>query len=123
YQPYVASTTTRGFSPARAITPRSARGLFSIRTVSSFRPSSVIRTSTLRCRCRSIPTTCRPSYASVIVGLPCLVETDALQLPASARSGGELVHHSTWFVTGNRRLYALTGPRGRRHRERSGAPP
>ena len=33
------------------------------------RPSSVIRTSTLRRRCRSIPTTCRPSYASVIVGL------------------------------------------------------
>jgi hypothetical protein len=35
------------------------------------------RTSALRCRCRSIQTACRPSYASVIVGLPCLVETDA----------------------------------------------
>ena len=55
-------------------------------------PSSVIRTSTLRRRCRSIPTTCLPSYASVIVGLPCLVETDALHLPASARSGGPLLH-------------------------------
>src|SRR6516162_4709066 len=65
----MASITTRGFFPARAITARSAAGLFVIRTVSSLRPSSVIRTSTLRRRCRSIPTTCRPSYASVIVGL------------------------------------------------------
>jgi hypothetical protein len=39
-----------------------------------------------------MPTTCLPSYASVIVGLPCLVETDALHLPASARSGGPLLH-------------------------------
>ena len=69
YQPYVASRTTRGLFPARAITARSAAGLLVIRTVSSLRPSSVIRTSTLRRRCRSIPTTCRPSYASVIVGL------------------------------------------------------
>src|SRR6266536_2115698 len=69
YQPYVASSTTSGFFPHRASTARSAAGLFSIRAVSSFRPSIVIRTSTLRRRCRSIPTTCRPSYASVIVGL------------------------------------------------------
>src|SRR6516225_6411063 len=61
--------TTRGLFPARAITARSAAGLLVIRTVSSLRPSSVIRTITLRRRCRSIPTTCRPSYASVIVGL------------------------------------------------------
>src|SRR5258708_40224899 len=67
-----------------------------MRAVSNLRPSSVIRTSTLRRRCRSIPTTCRPSYASVIVGLPCLVETDASQLPASARSGGPLLHRITF---------------------------
>src|SRR5690349_24443622 len=84
--------TTRGFFPALAISARSAAGLLVIRTVSSLRPSPVIRTITLRRRCRSIPTTCRPSYASVIVGLPCLVETDALHLPASARSGGPLLH-------------------------------
>jgi hypothetical protein len=44
-----------------------------------------------------IPTwpTCRPSYASVIVGLPCLVETDALHLPASAKSGGPVLHRIT----------------------------
>src|SRR5690349_7145723 len=88
--------TTRGFFPALAISARSAAGLLVIRTVSSLRPSSVIRTITLRRRCRSIPTTCRPSYASVIVGLPCLVETDASQLPASARSGGPLLHRITF---------------------------
>ena len=57
--------------PARATTVgrRSAAGLLSMRAVSSLRPSSVIRTSTLRCRCRSIPTTCRPSYDSLIEGL------------------------------------------------------
>ena len=53
-----ASITTFGFFPALAITARSAAGLLVIRTVSSLRPSSVIRTITLRCRCRSIPTTC-----------------------------------------------------------------
>src|SRR6266702_1144686 len=95
YHPYVASSTTLGCLPARAICLRSSAGLLVIRAVSSFRPSPVIRTSTLRRRCRSIPTTCRPSYASVIVGLPCLVETDASQLPASARSGGPLLHRIT----------------------------
>jgi hypothetical protein len=100
--------TTRGCFPARASAARSAAGLMVIRTVSSLRPSSVIRTITLRRRCRSIPTTCRPSYASVIVGLPCLVETDALHLPASARSGGPLLIASLLLrATGH--IGAITG--------------
>src|SRR6266568_1385949 len=63
YHPYVASSTTLGDFPARAITLRSSCGLLVIFAVPRRRPSSVIRTSTLRRRCRSIPTTCRPSYA------------------------------------------------------------
>jgi hypothetical protein len=59
--PYAASSTTLGRLPARAITRRSSAGLLAIRAVSSLRPSAVIRTSTLRRRCRSIPTTCWPS--------------------------------------------------------------
>src|SRR4030095_9689281 len=101
YQPYVASMTTRGFFPARSITARSAAGLLGVGAGSGLRPSSVIRTITLRRRCRSIPTTCRPSYASVIVGLLCLVETDALHLPASARSGGPLLHRITGLSVTN----------------------
>jgi branched-subunit amino acid aminotransferase/4-amino-4-deoxychorismate lyase len=61
YHPYVASSTTFGCCPARAIARRSAAGLLVMCAVSSFLPSDVIRTSTLRRRCRSIPTTCRPS--------------------------------------------------------------
>ncbi len=61
YHPYVASSTTFGRFPARAITRRSAAGLLVMCAVSSFLPSDVIRTSTLRRRCGSIPTTCRPS--------------------------------------------------------------
>ncbi|HLM89316.1 MAG TPA: hypothetical protein VK284_09850 [Streptosporangiaceae bacterium] len=61
YQPYVASRTTLGDFPARAICRRNSAGLLVIRAVSSFFPSAVIRTSTLRRRCRSIPTTSRPS--------------------------------------------------------------
>src|SRR6266568_5815909 len=85
YHPYVASRTTFGCWPARAISLRNAAALLVIFAVPRRRPSSVIRTSTLRRRCRSMPTTCRPSYAVSIGGLPFLVETDALQLPASAR--------------------------------------
>src|ERR1039458_1822264 len=79
YHPYVASSTTLGDSPARAISRRSSCGLLVILAVPSRRPSPVIRTSTDRRRCRSMPTTCRPSCAVSIGGLPCLVETDALQ--------------------------------------------
>src|SRR6266704_3082556 len=68
-----------------SLSSRTSCGLLVIFAVPRRRPSSVIRTSTLRRRCRSIPTTCRPSYAVSIGGLPFLVETDALQLPASAR--------------------------------------
>ena len=49
-----------------AICLRRSAGLLVIRAVSSFRPPAVIRTSTLRRRCRPIPTTSRPSWASVI---------------------------------------------------------
>jgi hypothetical protein len=38
------------------------------------------------------------------MGLPCLVETDALHLPASARSGGPLLHRIRWFVHVARRV-------------------
>jgi hypothetical protein len=41
YHPYVASTTTRGFSLARPGSASSAAGLFVIRAVHSFLPSSV----------------------------------------------------------------------------------
>ncbi len=47
--------------PSRLITRRRPAGVLLIRVVSSFAPSGVIRTSTLRYRCRSIPTTCRLS--------------------------------------------------------------
>src|SRR6266571_5771601 len=70
YHPYVASSTTLGCLPARAISRRSSCGLLVILAVPSRLPSSVIRTSTLRRRCRSMPTICRPSYAVSIGGLP-----------------------------------------------------
>jgi hypothetical protein len=57
YHPYVASTTTRGALPAQAISRRSSAGLLVILAVPSRLPSSVIRTSTDRRRCRSKPTT------------------------------------------------------------------
>jgi hypothetical protein len=60
-QPYVASNTTSGASPARAITARRYSGSFEIRTVSKCSPASVILTSTDRRRCKSIPTICLPS--------------------------------------------------------------
>ena len=65
YHPYVASSTTSGCSPARAITARRYSGSLEIRTVSNVSPVSVIRTSTDRRRCRSIPTNCLPSYDSL----------------------------------------------------------
>ena len=76
YHPYVASSTTCGDFPARAISRRSSAGLLVIFAVPSRLPSSVIRTSTLRRRCRSMPTTCRPSYAVSIGASLVLVETD-----------------------------------------------
>src|SRR6266568_9416161 len=85
YHPYVASSTTLGCLPARAICLRSSAGLFVIFAVPRRRPSSVIRTSTLRRRCRSMPTTCRPSYAVSIGASLAWLETDPLHLPASAR--------------------------------------
>src|SRR6478735_8430735 len=56
YQPYVASSTTSGDSPARAITVDSISTSLLIRTHSNGSPSAVIRTITDRRRCRSIPT-------------------------------------------------------------------
>ena len=57
--------TTSGASPARVITSRRYSGSFEIRTVSNRCPASVIRTSTDRRRCRSIPTICLPAYCSL----------------------------------------------------------
>src|SRR5207248_1656759 len=56
--------TTSGASPALAISSASVTGSLSIRTASRRCPASVTRTITERRRCRSIPTTCLPSYAS-----------------------------------------------------------
>src|SRR6266851_1333630 len=85
YHPYVASRTTFGHLPARAICPRNSCGLLVILATPRLLPSSVIRTNTDRRRCRSMPTTCRPPYAVSIGASLYLVETDASQLPASAR--------------------------------------
>jgi hypothetical protein len=63
------ASTTLGCAPARFTSAVSRAGLLVIRAVASFRPSSVIRTSTDRRRCRSMPTICGPSYASTR-GLP-----------------------------------------------------
>ena len=52
-----------------AITSRNNCGSLLIRTVSRRSPVLVIRTSTDRRRCRSIPTICRPSYAPLTRGL------------------------------------------------------
>ena len=84
--PHVAAKTTFGRFPARAITRSNSAGLLVSRTVSSFLPSAVIRTNTLRRRCRSIPTTCGPSYASDIrASQP--GGDGCVQLPASASGG------------------------------------
>ena len=65
YQPYVASSTTCGASPERAITAaRESRSLV-IRTTSNASPASVVRTITDLLRCRSIPTNCEPSYSDM----------------------------------------------------------
>ena len=55
----------RGFPAALAITCRRYSTSVLIRMVSSVSPASVIRTSTERRRCRSIPTIWRPAYASL----------------------------------------------------------
>src|SRR5665811_1722206 len=65
YQPYVASSTTSGHWPARAITDANRCTSLTIRTVSSTSPASVVRTITVLRRCRSIPTNCFPAYASI----------------------------------------------------------
>src|SRR5258708_32252980 len=94
YHPYVASSATRGHFPARAICARSSAGLLVILAIPSRRPSSVIRTRTDRRRCRSIPTTCRPSYA-VSIGASLTGGDGRLLLPASARSEAPLLHRIT----------------------------
>src|ERR1035437_9838412 len=61
----MASSTTSGQSPARAITDANRCTSLTIRTASSTSPASVVRTITVRRRCRSIPTNCFPAYASI----------------------------------------------------------
>jgi hypothetical protein len=58
-------STTSGASPARAITVDSISTSLLIRTQSKGSPSAVIRRTTDRRRCRSIPTNCRPEYNSL----------------------------------------------------------
>src|SRR6266545_3218417 len=54
-------TASSGRSPIAARRPAS----LTIRTRSNTSPSAVIRTSTVRRRCRSMPTNCCPAYASI----------------------------------------------------------
>src|SRR4029453_5086856 len=65
YQPYVASSTTSVPGPAFATSSANATGSLSIRTMSTVSPASVRRTITDRRRCRSIPTYCRSTGASL----------------------------------------------------------
>ena len=65
YQPYDASSTTCGASPARAITAASESRSLVIRTTSNASPAPVVRTITDLLRCRSIPTNCEPSYSDM----------------------------------------------------------
>src|SRR5665811_1465388 len=107
YQPYVASSTTSGHWPARAITDANRCTSLTIRTVSSTSPASVVRTITVLRRCRSIPTNCFPAYAS-IRGLLALSH-GTLTLPSIhagrrrwEREEAPLLHHirgpfSTWW--------------------------
>ena len=78
-----------GASPARAITARRYSGSLEIRTVSSRSPVSVIRTSTDRRRCRSIPTICRPCVLLRSQGPPRVVGREHPEHePGVTRSGG-----------------------------------
>jgi hypothetical protein len=64
-QPYVASSTTSGSGPASSSCRPNATGSLTIRTAESCSPDSDWRTITDRCRSRSIPTNCFPSYSLI----------------------------------------------------------
>ena len=95
YQPYVASTTTRGcFPPGPAPTARGPGVLDpdGLQLPPVLGHPHQHATPPVQVHPADLPAV----ICFRLVGLPCLVETDASQLPASARSGGPLLHRITF---------------------------